>query len=92
MTMHRGGFGKTWSSLTTGCAVFTADGDKIGEVKEVKGDYFKVDASMQPDYWLCTDDVSNATGDRVVMNFDKDHLGDFKFDDPDTHYKDRHAA
>jgi hypothetical protein len=92
MTMNSGGFGQTHSSLMNGAPVFTVDGDKLGEVKEIKGDHFKVNAAMQPDYWLCTDDIGTVDGNRVVMTFDKDHLGDSKFDDPDKHHTERHAA
>jgi hypothetical protein len=70
--------------LRTGQAVFTIDGDKLGEVKELRGDYFKVDASMQPDYWLSCSCVRGGSmgSDRVTVSFDKDHLKDFKRDNP----------
>lgn len=40
--------------LRAGMAVYTMDNERLGEVKEVRGAYFKVDASMEPDYWLGT--------------------------------------
>lgn len=69
--------------LRTGQPVFTLDGDKIGEIKEVRGDYFKVDASMQPDYWLSCDCIrgGSVANDRVMLSFDKDQLGDYKVDE-----------
>jgi hypothetical protein len=38
-----------------GAEVYTTDGEKLGTIKEFRDTYFKVDASMQPDYWLRTD-------------------------------------
>jgi hypothetical protein len=68
--------------LTPGTPVFTLDGDQIGSIKEVRDRYFRVDASMQPDYWLATDCIRTASASRVQLAFDKDHLGDYKLDGP----------
>lgn len=68
-------------TVTPGLDVYTSDGDKIGAVKEVRGMYFKVDAKMQPDYWLETACIQRGmAADRVMVAFDKDHLGDMKRD------------
>ena len=66
----------------TGAEVFTSDGDKIGEVREVRGSSFKVNAAMQPDYWLPTGTVATTSGNRVTLTFHKDRLGDYKSDEP----------
>jgi hypothetical protein len=68
--------------FSPGAHVYTLDGDDLGTVKEVQGAYFKVDAPMQPDYWLRSDCIRTAAADRVELAFDKDHLGDFKVSDP----------
>ena len=68
------------TNLHEGCEVFTMDGDKIGEVKEVRGDYFKVDAKMQPDYWLACGLITAETASSVTLSFNKDQLGDYKSD------------
>jgi hypothetical protein len=83
MTMERG----TFQNLTPGAAVYTADGEKLGEVKEVG-----VEASMQPDYWLSTSHVKSTTGTRVEVDFVKGHLGDHKTDGPDEHVRERRSA
>jgi hypothetical protein len=70
------------SLLTVGSAVFTSDGEKIGEVKEVSGDLFKVDVSMRPDYWVSCNNVASATSSGVTLSFGKDQLGDYKADAP----------
>jgi hypothetical protein len=69
-------------NLPMGAEVFTSDGDKIGEVAEIRGSAFKVDVAMQPDYWLPLNAVSSSAGNRVVLTFHKDHLGDYKMDEP----------
>ena len=69
----------TSDSIRAGLDVYTLDGDKLGCVKEVRGSYFQVDAKMQPDYWLDASCVQPTTAsDRIVMTFDKDHVGDNK--------------
>jgi hypothetical protein len=71
-------------ALTTGTDVFTSDGERIGQVGEVRGHLFKVDAAMMPDYWLETDCVL-STGSGVRLSFSKDELDDYKVDDaPDA--------
>jgi hypothetical protein len=67
-------------TLTLGAAVFTTDNDKLGTVKEIRSDAFKVDASMQPDYWLSLAAVASAGVDRVLLTFSKDRLGEMKLD------------
>ena len=76
---HGTGFGH---DLVIGSEIFTTDGDKIGEVKEVRGSFFKVNAAMQPDYWLPMSTVSSTSGGRVMLNFHKDRLGDYKTEEP----------
>ncbi len=69
------------NSPTVGCEIYSADGDKLGTVKEVQGAYFKVDAPMQPDYWLACDCVRGGTaGNRVEVAFQKSELDTYKKD------------
>jgi hypothetical protein len=51
-------------------------------VREVRGRSFKVNAAMDPDYWLPIHCVSSVTGNRVFLSFPKDRLGDYKTDEP----------
>jgi multidrug efflux pump subunit AcrA (membrane-fusion protein) len=67
--------------VSPGQSIVTSDGEEIGTVKEVRGDAFKVDASLQPDYWLRLDDAQ-PDGDRVRLAFPKDALADHKLDRP----------
>ena len=63
-----------------GAEVLTADGDRLGKVAEVRGDRFKVDAPMSPDYWLPVINVSSTTGGVVNVTFAKSALDDYKID------------
>lgn len=69
------------SYLQIGSDIYTSDGSKLGTVKEVEGTYFKVDAPMQPDYWLSSDCVRGGTGasNRVDLTFDKSELDTYKY-------------
>jgi uncharacterized protein (TIGR02271 family) len=62
--------------------VISRDGTQLGTVKEVRGDAFKVDAPMQPDYWLGNQAVQSWDGQQVLLAFDAEHLGDFRVDSP----------
>ena len=68
------------NSPTVGCEVYTADGSKLGTVKEVDGAYFKVDAPMQTDYWLACDCIHGGMGgnSRVDVVFEKGQLDNYK--------------
>lgn len=72
----------TMFDLTTGCPVFTQDGEQLGDVKEISGNYFKVDAPMARDYWLSRDCILSCSDDRVTLNLTKDSVGDQKMDEP----------
>lgn len=72
-----------------GCEIYSSDGDKLGTVKEVHGTYFKVDAPMQPDYWLAAECLRGGTvGNRVDVTFPKSQLGDYKRSDDAIGYTD----
>jgi len=71
-------------AITEGAAVYAADGDQLGTVKEVRGQYFKVDAPMRPDYWLPFAVVHAAVGGELQLGFDKDRLGEYTVTAPDA--------
>jgi hypothetical protein len=63
--------------------VFTQDGTEIGKVKEIQGAFFKIDAPMEPDYWLRDDGVV-AEGNDVRLPFDADVLDVLKLGEPEA--------
>jgi len=77
---------------TLGARVVTSDGDELGKVKEVVGTCFKLDVSMQPDYWLGNDVIADATSMEVRLSIPKDRVGDAKLDGPEHSGVHRHSA
>ena len=85
MTQQRGTFDETM----LGYPVFTEDGTQLGKVKEVQGDRFKVDAPMQPDFWLSTSAIASASGGQVMLSVNSDRLDEYRgggVGDRDTEY------
>jgi hypothetical protein len=78
MTAQDSGF----SDMELDWPVFASDGNKLGEVKDIQGGYFKIAAPRQQHFWLRTSDISSTSSDRVVMQFDTRHLRGHKTDDP----------
>lgn len=72
----------TTAPVAIGQDVYTRDGDHLGKVKEVQGDRFKIDASMQPDYWLPASALGRPLGNDLTVTFTKDQLGDHKVSAP----------
>ena len=70
--------------MMVGWKVFTSDGDEIGTVKEFSTEAFKVDAPMQPDFWLPMSTVISSGASRVELDFVKDHLGDYKLNEAEA--------
>ncbi len=75
-----------------GTRVVTADGEELGKVREVTGTCFKVDVSMQPDYWLGTDTIERVTPSEVRLSIIKDKVGDFKVNGPEHSGVHHHLA
>ena len=72
------------SGINLAAPVFTRDGERLGEVKEMRGPYFKVAAPMRLDYWLqLSFAVPDAKG-QVVMQFSKDELHTYQVKDIDS--------
>ncbi len=68
--------------IPPGDLIYTQDGERIGQVKEIRNDYIHVDASMQPDYWLPLGLVASFSNGRITMAFPKSELGKHKADLP----------
>ena len=69
-------------SISVGAEVFTSEGDKLGDIAEVRGSAFRVDVSMMPDYWLPVSCVTTADATSVQLECTKDEVGDHKIDAP----------
>jgi hypothetical protein len=77
-----GGIGAPSANVQPGAEIYTNDGEKLGTVKEVAGDRFKVDARLQPDYWLSLSNVASTSDGMLTLVFGNDRLGEYKVDGP----------
>jgi len=70
--------------VTVGTRVYAQDGAKIGKVKEVRGQAFKIETGLlQRDYWLPAESVAEAAPDvAVTLSVDKNQIGTHKIDEP----------
>lgn len=66
------------AALAEGAVVHASEGDELGTVKEVRGESVKIDARMQPDYWLSVMHILVREDGRVETNFSKSELGAYK--------------
>lgn len=69
-------------SLEVGCPIFTADGERIGTLAEVRSQHLKVDAPMRRDYWIDASNVRVCDGKRIELTFNNDDLGAYQAGDP----------
>jgi hypothetical protein len=69
-------------SLNVGCPIFTADGEKIGTLAEVRSQHLKVHARMRRDYWIDASNARVSDGKRIELTFNHDDLGAHQADDP----------
>ena len=71
------------ADIKVGTSIFTRDGEPIGSVGELQGDYIKVNVALQPDYWVRRSSVLSFTIDRVTLDVDRDGLDEHKVDGPE---------
>ena len=65
-----------------GQVVRTPTGDVLGEVKELRGDYFKMDAPAQRDYWIRVSDVHAGVETVLEVGFEREDLEAHIVDEP----------
>jgi hypothetical protein len=72
--------------VTVGTPVYTHDDEKIGKIKEVRAQAFKVETGLlQKDFWLAGESVAEAAPDAAVTLVpDKDQIDLYKIDEPDA--------
>jgi hypothetical protein len=69
--------------VTVGASVVTSDGERLGEVKELQGPYFKVAAPWRADYWLQQSFTRLDAKGQVVTGFTRDKLSAYEVKDID---------
>lgn len=70
-------------STLIGRTIYTDDEKSIGQVKEIHGRFFKVDAPMQPDFWLSEECIQSVSGD-VHLTIPDHLVGDYMLDGPEV--------
>ena len=68
--------GGTKTRMQVGWPIYTQDGERLGEVKEIRGRYFKVRAKMEPDFWLETETVVSTASGPLTTSFCKHDMDD----------------
>lgn len=69
--------------LTIGSAVLTFDNQAVGRVAAVRGEYFKVEAPGERDFWLAVRDAIEIRSEHVRLGFPRDSLGEYKREEPE---------
>jgi hypothetical protein len=65
-----------------GCQVMSTDGEELGTVKQVEGNFFEVDAPVQPSFWLPTSAIASRMGQRVTLIFQQESLDHYRSEPP----------
>jgi hypothetical protein len=68
--------------LEPGKAVMSGDGKRLGTVKEIAGDRFKIDRRLLPDYWLAIEYVDHVEPDLVQMVLTKEGMNAARVEAP----------
>ena len=67
---------------TIGAAVNTINNEHVGSVKEIHGDYFKVDVAMGRDFWLKRDFIADGTPELVTLTIGKSEIDAHRLAEP----------
>jgi hypothetical protein len=68
--------------LKTGATVVSGDGKRLGTVKEIAGDRFKLERRLLPDYWLAMEYVDYASDGLVQMVLPREGIGAARIEAP----------
>ncbi len=69
--------------IEPGMMVVDADGEQVGQIKELRGRYLLIDAPLQPDFWLQDGAVAGAEGASCRLRLRTGDLDPYKTGDPD---------
>ena len=64
--------------VSMGSEVFTTDGERLGSVQDIRVGSFKLNAAIQPDYWLPSNTVASVMGKRITLAFARDRLDHYR--------------
>jgi len=75
--------GKVLDEVGVGMPIISEDDERIGSVKDIEGNFIKVDAFMSRDYWLHGDYAVRVSDGAVHMSFPKRELAAYKMNSPE---------
>lgn len=70
--------------LEVGQPVMTIDGQRIGTVKDLSSQHFKVHRTLRSDFWLDDAYIADVNNHAVIVQFEKGDLNAYKLDHPET--------
>lgn len=70
--------------LEVGQPVMTIDGQRIGTVKDLSSQHFKVHRTLRSDFWLDDAYIADVNNHAVIVQFAKGDLDSYKLDHPET--------
>lgn len=68
------------SRLTTGLRVYSKDGKYLGDISELRGGLFKLDAPMAVDYWLSDAEVEKVEHGSVLLGFHETEMREHRIE------------
>jgi hypothetical protein len=74
--------GIRFDEFQIGAHVYTLDGADLGTVADSTPRAFKVDAPLEPDFWLSRDCIRLASSEEVRVDFNRDDLDARKLEQP----------
>jgi hypothetical protein len=73
----------TMNNVQKGFTVYSFDGDKVGTIGDVAGQYFKTDTGflgLGKDFYVPFTAIDHVDGDRVYLNVTKDRFNQMAWD------------
>jgi hypothetical protein len=77
------GVGDLRERLRERMEVMDADGDRIGEIKEIRNGDFLIDRPMRRDIYVPQHAIREVSGDRVILAQRKDEIDDLNWESPE---------
>jgi len=68
--------------IRTGMEVCDLEGNRLGEVKEMRGSEFLLDRPMRRDVYVPFDAVQDVRGDRITLRYRESEIGDLNWEQP----------
>lgn len=74
--------GELLGAQAVGAAVFAADGEQFGRLRETRGGYFKIDVPWALDFWLSTAYVARYQDNQVWLTIPRSEVDEHRLEAP----------